>query len=42
MTMAEAIAIARRRSAAVLAIPPPLAQEMAMMPKPSEKSLIYI
>ena len=42
MTLMEAMAIARRRSAAVLAIILPLAQEVVMMPKPSEKSFIYI
>ena len=42
MTLMEAMAIARRRSAAVLAIILPLAQEVVMMPKPSEESVIYI
>jgi hypothetical protein len=42
MTLMEAMAIARHRSAGVLAIPLPLAQEVVMMPKPSEESLIYI
>jgi hypothetical protein len=36
MTMEEAIAIARRRSLAVLAILPLWAWEMVMMPEPSE------
>jgi hypothetical protein len=36
ITLAETIAIARRRSAAGLAIPPPLAREVVSMPKPSE------